>query len=571
MEFRVLGPLEVDTPDGPLPIGGPKQRTVLAILVLSANRVVIATRLIDALWGDDPPETARNTLQTYVRHLRKALGAERIEHRSSGYALVAADDEIDHRRFERLVAEARRLTPEDPQRAVAVYEEALDLWRGPVLDDLTDQPALQGDIARLEESRMTALEDQIAVDLGRGRHRELIADLEVLVRRHPFRERLWGHLIVALYRSGRQGDALDAYRRARTLLVEELGIDPSTDLQHLEERILRQDPDLELAGEQLRGYRLLERIGEGAFGLVYRAQQPQVGRDVAVKVIRPDLANDPDFVRGFEREAQIIARLEHRHIVPLYDYWRDRDGAYLVMRLFRAGSLRTRIDRSGPLTVPEADRIAEQVALALASALDQGIVHGDVKPENILLDDEDNAYLSDFGIARELPGSSPRHAGSEHVPAYASPERVRGAPPTHVGDVYALGMVLREALAGRTSSREADEVLSRACADDPGRRYADALTFAEALRAATGSVVDEPPETASIEIANPYKGLRSFEEPDAADFFGRERMVDRLVGRLAERTDGSRLLSVVGPTRSGKSTLVSAGLNPALRMGAVDG
>jgi serine/threonine protein kinase len=316
---------------------------------------------------------------------------------------------------------------------------------------------------------------------------------------------------------------------------------------------------------------LLERIGEGAFGLVYRAQQAQVGRDVAVKVIRPDLANDPDFVRGFEREARLIARLEHRHIVPLYDYWRDRDGAYLVMRLFRAGSLRTRIDRSGPLTVPEAARIAEQVALALASALDQGIAHGDVKPENILLDDEDNAYLSDFGIARELPGSSPRHAGSGHVPAYASPERVRGGPPTHVGDVYALGMVLRESLAGRTLPREVNEVLSRACADDPGSRYADALTFAEALRAATGSVVDEPPETASIEIANPYKGLRSFEEPDTADFFGRGRMVDRLVARLAERTDGSRLLAVVGPSGSGKSSLVGAGLVPALRRGGLAG
>jgi DNA-binding SARP family transcriptional activator len=229
MEFRVLGPLEVDTPDGPAPIGGPKQRTVLALLVLSADRVVIATRLIDALWGDDPPETARNTLQTYVRHLRKALGAERIEHRSSGYVLVAEDDEIDHRRFERLVAEARRLTPEDPQRAVAVYGEALELWRGPVLDDLADQPALQADITRLEESRMTALEDRIAVDLARGRHRELVAELEVLVRRHPFRERLWGHLIVALYRSGRQGDALESYRRARAVLVEELGIDPSTE------------------------------------------------------------------------------------------------------------------------------------------------------------------------------------------------------------------------------------------------------------------------------------------------------------------------------------------------------
>jgi DNA-binding SARP family transcriptional activator/ABC-type glycerol-3-phosphate transport system substrate-binding protein len=569
MQFRVLGPIEVHTAEGAAPIGGPKQRTVLALLALSANRVVVATRLMDALWGEEPPETARNTLQTYVRHLRKALGAERIEHRSSGYVLVADADEVDHLRFQGLVAEARRLTPEDPQRAIAIYGEALDLWRGPALDDLADQPALQADIARLEESRMTALEDRIAVDLQRGRHRELVAELEVMVRRHPFRERLWGHLIVALYRSGRQGDALDAYRRARTLLVEELGIDPSPELHHLEERILRQDPGLELAGEQLRGYRLLEPIGEGAFGLVYRAQQPQVGREVAVKVIRPDLANDPDFVRAFEREARIIARLEHRHIVPLYDYWRDRDGAYLVMRLFRAGSLRTRIDRSGPLTVPEAGGIVEQVALALGSALEQGIVHGDVKPENILLDDEHNAYLSDFGIARDLAGASPTRIGVGHAPAYASPERVRGSSATHAGDVYALGMVLREALAGVSLPRTAEDVIARACAEDPDARHVDALAFAAAFRVAIGAAVEVPPDVPRLEITNPYKGLRSFDEPDAADFFGRSRMVDRLVARLAERTDGSRLLAVVGPSGSGKSSLVRAGLVPALRRGAL--
>ncbi len=569
MEFRVLGPLEVLDTENPLPTGGPKQRTVLALLVLNANRVVTVDRLGDALWGSEPPETARNTLQTYVRHLRKALGAERIEHRSNGYVLHADADEIDLLRFESLLGEAHRLTPADPPRAIATYDRALDLWRGPALDDLAGQPALQPEIARLEESRLAAVEDRIAAELARGRHRELVPELEVLVRTHPFRERLWGHLMVALYRSGRQGDALAAYRRARAVLVEELGIDPSPELHLLEEQVLRQDPDLDLAGEPLRGYRLLERIGEGAFGVVHRAEQPQVGREVAVKVIRPELANDPDFVRGFEREARLIARLEHRHIVPLYDYWRDREGAYLVMRLLRGGSLRTRIERSGPLTIDEAKRILEQVAQALATALGQGIVHGDVKPENILLDDDGNAYLSDFGIARELAGSPV--GGSDVPPPYASPERVRGAPPGPATDIYALGMVIRHALAGRQLSQAVRDVLATACAEDPSSRYADAPAFAAAFDRALGTPTEPPAELVAPEVANPYKGLRSFEEPDARDFFGRERMVDRLVARLAERTDGSRLLAVVGPSGSGKSSLVRAGLVPSLRRGALPG
>src|SRR6266571_6370838 len=133
----------------------------------------------------------------------------------------------------------------------------------------------------------------------------------------------------------RQAEALDAFRRARDLLSEDLGIDPSPELQRLHEQVLRQDPTLELKGEPLRGYRLLERVGEGAFGVLHRASQPQLGREVAVKVIHPRYANDPEFIRRFESEAQVVARLEHPRIVPLYDYWRDPDGAYLVTRFLR--------------------------------------------------------------------------------------------------------------------------------------------------------------------------------------------------------------------------------------------
>ena len=161
--------------------------------------------------------------------------------------------------------------------------------------------------------------------------------------------------MLALYRARRPADALAAFERARDVLARELGVDPSPDLRRLHERILREDPDLDLEGEPLRGYRLLEQVGEGAFGVVYRAIQPQVGREVAIKAVHPELANHPDFVRRFEHEAQIVARLEHPHIVPLYDYWREPDAAYLVMRFLRGGSVEELLE-AGPLE-PSACRV----------------------------------------------------------------------------------------------------------------------------------------------------------------------------------------------------------------------
>ena len=189
---------------------------------------------------------------------------------------------------------ARKLAPSDAAAAVRVYGEALALWRAPALDDLADQPSLRPEITRLEELRMAATEERVDAELDLGRHAELIPEMEILAARHPLRERLWGNLMTALYRSGRQGDALAAFQKAREVLAEELGIDPSPELQRLHEQILRQDRTLEIAGEPLRGYRLLEQVGQGAFGAVHRAFQPQVGREVAVKVIHPRLANRPE-------------------------------------------------------------------------------------------------------------------------------------------------------------------------------------------------------------------------------------------------------------------------------------
>ncbi|HEX6262740.1 MAG TPA: BTAD domain-containing putative transcriptional regulator, partial [Actinomycetota bacterium] len=508
--------------------------------------------------------------------------------------------EIDAFRFEALLDEARGLATSDPAGAIRRYREALALWRGPALEDLSDQPSLRGTITRLEELRMAATEELISAEMDLGRHVELVPELETLVALHPLRERLWGQLMLALYRSGRQGDALGAFLRAREILAEELGIDPSPELQRLQEGILRQDLPLEPAGEPLRGYRLLEQVGAGAFGTVHRAFQPQVGREVAVKVIHPELANDAEFIRRFESEAQLVARLEHPHVVPLYDYWREPDGAYLVMRFLRGGSLRDALSE-GALDPARAATILEQTGQALAAAHRQGIVHRDVKPANILLDDEGNAYLSDFGIAKDLV--APHRPAEGGVPSplayYISPEELHGEVPTPKSDIYNLGLVLYELLVGRHPYADApperldemqlrepvpslvamrpdlpaslDGVIQRATAKEPGDRYPDVAAFAAASRTALGTAREGVTPAVGVGDRNPYKGLHPFLEADAPDFFGREELAERLLSRMAEVEGEPRFLGVVGPSGSGKSSLVRAGLIPALRRGALPG
>jgi serine/threonine protein kinase/ABC-type glycerol-3-phosphate transport system substrate-binding protein len=600
MEFRLLGPVEVREGHRLPPLGGPKQRTLLAYLILRANELVTVERLIDAIWADDPPDTARNTLQTYIKHLRKAVGPERIQRRASGYVLVADPDEVDVLRFERMVDDARRRTQRDPSGSVSVLRQAIALWRGPALDDLADQPSLGFDIARLEELRIAAREELIEADLTLGRHRELVPELETLTGRHPFRERLWGQLMVALYRSGRQGDALAAYNRARLVLTDQLGIDPSPELRRLQEQVLKQDPALELTGEPLRGYRLLAPIGRGAFGAVHRAFQPDLGREVAVKIISPRLANDPEYIRRFDAEAQLVSRLEHPYIVPLYDYWREPGGAYLVMRYLRGGSLQ-QVIREGPLEVDRAVRLLDQIATALHWAHRQGVVHRDVKPANILFDEEGNAYLSDFGIAKDLAAAetTTRRTTSSPLAFYVSPEEARGETPTHLADIYNLGLVVYECLTGRHAFAETppdelsekharepvpsvrssradlpaaiDGVIERATAKDPDTRFPDAPSLAAAFREACTQAARVQTRVEAVAPRNPYKGLRPFLEADMSDFFGRERATQEIQRRLEEDVAESRFLAVVGPSGSGKSSLVRAGLVPALRLGGLPG
>jgi class 3 adenylate cyclase len=231
MEFRILGPVEALLDDGGALVLGGRGRALLACLLLHANEVVSSERLIDALWGERPPETAQAALQVHVSQLRKALGPERIETRSPGYRLRVEPDELDAARFEAQVAGGR------PRQALA-------LWRGPALADFQYEPWAESEIARLEELRSSTLEERIEADLAEGRHSQLVSELEGLVRTQPLRERLRGQLMLALYRCGRQADALALYQDTRRLLVEELGIEPAPQLQELHRQLLNQDPGL---------------------------------------------------------------------------------------------------------------------------------------------------------------------------------------------------------------------------------------------------------------------------------------------------------------------------------------
>jgi YVTN family beta-propeller protein len=254
MDFRLLGPLEVWDGEQQVPLGRGKQRAVLALLLLHANEVLATDRLVDELWGEEPPETARKALQVYVARLRKALGSDQIRTHDPGYVLELTPAQLDVSRFERLVEKARALLAEGEEAPAAkALREGLGLWRGPPLADFTYQPFARTEIARLEELRLTALEERIDADLALGHGSDLVGELEALVADHPYRERLRGQLMLALYRAGRQADALALYQETRRLLVDELGIEPGPALQRLEGEILRQEPALETALEQPDG------------------------------------------------------------------------------------------------------------------------------------------------------------------------------------------------------------------------------------------------------------------------------------------------------------------------------
>jgi DNA-binding SARP family transcriptional activator/streptogramin lyase len=258
LEFRLLGPLEVRSGGTPLPLGGPKQRALLALLLLHANEVVSRDRLIDGVWGESPPSTIGAVLNVYLSKLRKLLAANGLDNalvtQPHGYMLRIELEQLDLHRFEQLAREGREaLAAENTEQGAVRLEEALALWRGPPLADLAYAPFAAPKIGRLVELRLSALEDRIEAELALGRHFEAVPELTALVAEYPLCERLRVQLMVALYRTGRQSEALQVYRESRRLLAEELGIDPGPELQRLEKAILVHDPSLAPPGSSDAG------------------------------------------------------------------------------------------------------------------------------------------------------------------------------------------------------------------------------------------------------------------------------------------------------------------------------
>jgi serine/threonine-protein kinase len=360
-------------------------------------------------------------------------------------------------------------------------------------------------------------------------------------------------------------DRADFVRRARAIRPEQ-------------EEVPTPPPSLEeigsedLTGRAIRGYALSEKIGSGGMGAVYRATQPLVEREVAIKIILPSYANHPDFIRRFEAEAQLVARLEHPHIVPLYDYWREPHVAFLVMRLLRGGSMQGLLEE-GALPVASVARMLEQIGSALIAAHRIGVIHRDLKPANILLDENQNAYLADFGIAKNLGNpevSEQTRAGAViGSPKYMSPEQIRSLSVRPQSDIYCLGVMLYEMLTGKapfvgptpidfiqqhisapmpalSANRTGlpvslDAIIARATAKEPEKRHSDVSEFLLEFHQAMSGLIARPvsisdeDEVAVGEVTNPYKGLRAFSEADAEDFFGRETLIQQLLARSVRR------------------------------------
>ena len=428
MEFRVLGPVRALDGGSEVVLGGPRQRRLLAVLLLGEGRVVGVDRIVDAVWGDDePPAGAGRTVLSYVSRLRSALGSGYVSTHAGGYVLARNGAVLDADRFERAVRAARLAPPADALTALSM---ALALWEGAAFGDLAGEAWCRPAAVRLDELRLLALEAREQARLDLGAHADAVAELDELVAGHPERDSFRGLLMLALFRCGRQADALRTFQEHRRHLADEIGLEPSRELVSLDRRIAVGDPALQFvtAGRSARGYVLAEVIGRGGFATVYRAVQPALQREVAVKVLRAEIADDPQFVSRFESEARVVARLEHPNVVPLYDFWREPGAAYLVFRYLRGGSVQAACRAGEPWPLARVTQLVEEVGAALGAAHAAGIVHGDVRPANVLLDAAGHFHLADFGLATDRttpPPASPSAPLSRRTSARPAQRRRR--------------------------------------------------------------------------------------------------------------------------------------------------
>jgi WD40 repeat protein/DNA-binding SARP family transcriptional activator len=536
-------------------------------LLLRANELVTSERLVEELWGESPPATAQKMLHNQVSALRQALGRNgRLETQGSSYRLNVQPGELDVDRFEELLAGARDELESDPDAAAKKLHEALGLWRGSALSDLTYEDFAQAEIARLEERRWVAFETRIEAELALGRHADLVSELEAAVAEQQLREHLRAQLMLALYRCGRQADALEAYRAARRTLVEEVGVEPGAELRTLQDAILAQDAALDLpAAAELPA--------------------PLEGGSPLLAGRRRELA---------ELSSLLADSAEGRGAVAVVSGPRGIGKTRLAAELARE-ALRCRMTvlYAGTSTTP-ADSLA-----AFRRAEDGG------RPALLVLDDAERAGTDLLERAADaaagaagrpllllvlhagpLPALAERAAlsielgplGDEAIADIAQLYLPEGAVPDELRALAAEtgGIPLEVHRAAATwaraeAARVAEESAGRAAIERSELRAAEADLSGDllALRAVDerrrlyrGELDDAP-----LPAVCPYLGLASFDSAHADYFFGRERLVAEMVARLV----GSPLLAVVGPSGAGKSSAVRAGLLPALAGGVLPG
>jgi DNA-binding SARP family transcriptional activator/WD40 repeat protein len=509
MEFRVLGPVEVAGTGRAVRLGGRRERGLLAALALSVGNTVSSDRLIDALWGERPPRTAGKTLQTYVLRLRKALGASAIETQAPGYRLVTPVDGMDAHRFEELIRFARTAAVNGaPARAATSLRDALHLWRGNPFEELAGWAPAEAEAARLGELRRVAAEELVDAELACGRHAECVAELESMVAAEPLRERRWAMLMLALYRCGRQADALRAYQRARTTLVEELGIEPGPELRALEQAVVAQDASLDAPSAVIEPERVPPARRDG--GIVFILFSDLVGSTELLDRLGDDAADE----------------LRRTHFKLLRDAV-DAHGGHEVKNL---GDGLMVVFTSAVDAVSCAVEIQRAVAEynSTSSQLDVRVGLHVGEP----IRDEDDFFGMPVVVAQRLCDA-------------ASPDQI-------------LASDLVRELVGRRGAFVFSDV---APVTVEGLR--EPLLAVEITGQPTaGAAAEHPPDGQS-----PYKGLVAFEAEDREVFFGREAVVEGLVARL----ETTRLLAVVGASGSGKSSVVRAGILAAVRHDALPG
>ncbi|MBW3546514.1 MAG: winged helix-turn-helix domain-containing protein [Actinobacteria bacterium] len=585
MKFGVLGPLMVEA-DPPVGIGGRQLRRLLAALLVEADRTVPSDRLADVVFVGQPTDAAGTTLRSYVARLRRLLGDDgsgvAIETVPPGFRLTLGSSTLDAQVFEAELAHARRdIADGAPAGAADRLQWALGLWRGSAYAEFADEEWARLEALRLDEMRVSASELRLQALIEAGEHERALPDLRSLAEAHQLREPAWAMWVLALYRSGRQADALRVAERFRGQSGE-VGLEPSSEFSALARQVAMHDPSMRRpppAARRLRGYQIVGELGHGRHGTALLAVQPGVEREVVLRCFAGDIADAPEFIRGFDALVQHVAKLEHLHVVQVQDFWREPGAAYLVTRLLSGGSL-TELFAKGPAPVDQVALVVEQISVALASAHRAGLAHGALTEREILFDDEGNAYVDGIGICAALDDIVGLDSGQDALGATESPA---------ARDQYAVAGLVYQALTGfapfgttqrverfplvsahRPELLALDGVLARAGAAAPADRYPDLTAFGSSFAGAVGRPAG-PLMPARRPTTNPYKGLRAFGEADADDFFGRSRVVDQLLSSIAAGDLRSRFLTVVGASGSGKSSVVRAGLLPRLRHGAVAG